>query len=564
MISASFPVSGDDFVNRQEILKRLSFAYQQRQNVALVGTRRIGKTSIAKEFFRRIMGERAIKVTFDVQENLGTPAKFALRIIKPFIIEFLRISKADEIIPLMDAVEITPQNMLEVASHIKSKSLENFARFLIAYYPPSSKNERTVLEKGLRFLDNFAQEKDIKALLVLDEFQAIKSLEKNLGRGENILALLQGIIASSKQSWYLFTGSAVRLMTGILEDADSPFYGRVERIDVGGFTKEDTLSLVDKVINKPISGEAVQLLWAITKGNPYYVVVVSTRANVIAEDKRFVARKDIEKGFIDALTAGELNSHCHYIYDISVGRAKGPNILKEIMKFLSAGPASPTEIAGSMGKDRGVISPYIRELLNLSLIEKSDNRYQISDYILKVWLAGVYGFIDPEIEKIEKNINQNYHDTIVGLKKQRGYLFESYVRELLSKFDNTKFNNRLLPEFKTVECLNIHDDKGIVFGRESNVEIDAFCLGSENWLCEFTYKNELVDKKDIELLIRKKKLVENKLSLAINLLVYVSVSGFTEAALGENAWCVGIKELNALLKKFDMRRIDELEEAEEL
>jgi AAA+ ATPase superfamily predicted ATPase len=473
MISSSFPVSGDDFVNRHEILRRLSLAYQRRQNVALVGPRRIGKTSIAKEFFRRIKRGKTVRITFDVQENLGTPARFVLRIIKLLIVEYLKISQTYELIPLMDAIEITPSNLPNVASQLRSKTLDGFAKFLIAYYPPSTRNERVVLEQGLKFLDEFAQEKDINVMVVLDEFQSIRSLEKNLGRGENVLALLQGIISSSKRSWYLFTGSAVRLMTEILEDADSPFYGRVERIDVGGFTKEDMISLVNRAISKPISGEAAQLLWTLTRGNPYYIVVITNRANVSAEKKTFVVKKDIERGFIEAVTAGELNSHCHYIYDISVGRAESPNVLKEIMKFLSAGPASPTEMANSLGKDRGFISPYIRDLLNLSLVEKTGSKYNISDYILKVWLAGVYGFSDPYIERIEKNINHNYQESLALLKKQRGYLFESYIREMLRKFNNTKFNNRLLPKFETVESLNIHDDKGEVFGRASNVEVDA-------------------------------------------------------------------------------------------
>lgn len=565
MISISYPVSGKDFVDRHEILRKLSLAYQRRQNVALVGPRRVGKTSIAKEFLRRINNKNVIKVTFDVQENIGTPARFALRLLRTFISSYLNLYSIDELTPLLETIEIIPHNLLEISYQIKSKTLETLAKTLIAYYPPSSKeNERVILENILRFLDSFAQEKETKIVMVFDEFQAIRELEKSLGKAENILGLLEGIISTSIQSWYLFTGSMIRLMTVILEDANSPLYGRVERINVGGFTKEDMVSLVDRAIHKSISGEATQLLWSITGGNPYYTVVISNHADAKSLDKEFVSKADIEAGFIESITTGELNSHCYYIYDISIGRAKRANLLKEIMKLLSSGSATPTEIAKHLGKDRGVISPYLRDLINLSLIEKINNRYCISDYILKVWLAGVYGLSEPYIEKIEKNINQTHQESLEQLKTQRGYLLESYLREMLMKFNNMKFKDRVLPRFELVDSLNMYDEKGEVFGKPSNVEIDALCQGEENWLCEFKYKYELADRGDINLFLRKKRFVESRLSINIDSLIFVSISGFREDALSEqNVWFIDAKELNAILKRVNMRRLDELKELEE-
>lgn len=563
MISVSFPVTGEDFINRREILRRLLLAYQRRQNVALVGTRRIGKTSIAREFLRKIEEEALIKVVFDVQENLGTPARFALRLIRFFLAAYLKAYSINGTIPLVEAIEINPDSLSGISSAIKSERLEDLAKFLRAYYPSSSKNERVIIEKCLRFLDEFAQEQGVKVILVLDEFQAIKGLERGLGKGESILALIEGIISSSKHSWYLFTGSMVRLMTQILEDAESPFYGRVERINVEGLTKDDMISLVNKVVHKPISGEAAQLLWTLTRGNPYYTIVISNRANTSGEEKKIIIKEDIERGLTESITAGELNSHCRYVYDISVGRTKSPNILKELMKLLSSGEFTPAVLADNLGRDRGFISPYLRELLNLSLIEKTADKYCISDYILKLWLDGIYGLSEPYIEKIKKNINQNYQESLAKLKTGMGYLFESYIREMLSKFDNTKFQDKLLPEFKSVESLNIYDEKGEVLGRPSNIEVDALCRGEENWLCEFRHRNELTDRKDLSLLIKKQALVESRLSIKINTLVFISTSGFTEDALAEKkVWCITLRELNAMLKRFSMRRIDELEEME--
>ncbi|MBW1929122.1 MAG: ATP-binding protein [Deltaproteobacteria bacterium] len=559
MISVSFPISGKNFVNREDILRRLNIAHKRRQNVALVGPRRIGKTSIAKEFLSRVKETDVVKLIFDVQQNLGTPSRFILRLIRSFLeayfSSFSNISNTTY--QLLDVLEIEPKNLLKISSLIDSETLDELAKFFIAYYPPPPENERVIFEKGFRFLDKFMIEKKLKLMLVLDEFQAIKELERSMYKRESILGLMHGIISSTQNSWYMFTGSMVRLMTEIMEEADSPFYGRVERINVGGFTKEDMISLIYKAIDKPVSGEAIQWMWALTKGNPYYIVVISNQVTNFGINKKYIMKEDVERAFLESITNGDINSHCYYTYDLSVGKAKKANMLKEIMKSLAMGSATPTEIASSLGKDRGFISPYLRELLNLSLIEKTNGKYSITDPILKIWLAGVYGYVDPEIKRIRTKTDQHYKEAISSLKKQRGFFFESYVRELFRKFDGSSYGGVLLPKFNTVDQVNIYDKEGKIFGFPSNVEIDALCLGEENWICEIRYRNDLVTYRDISLLIKKKQFLEEYISEKIHRIVFISITGFTESALKEKSvWCIGLQELNKMFDMYKMRKID--------
>ena len=109
--------------------------------------------------------------------------------------------------------------------------------------------------------------------------------------------------------------------------------------------------------------------------------------------------------------------------------------------------------------------------------------------------------------------------------------------------------------------MNIYDESGKVFGYPSNIEIDALCLGNKNWLCEFRYRGNLVEKKDISLLAKKKLFLQNKLKIKIDNLVFFSPAGFTDAALKEkNVLCIDQRTLNSLLKKFQMRRLDDVSE----
>jgi len=558
MISLSRIAVGKDFVNREEILKRLTIAYKK-HNVALVGPRRIGKSSIAAQFFEILPDAKVTKVIFDVSQNMGTPGKFALRLLISYLEAYLKLKSKDRnLAVLLEDVDIKPINLMELAEGINSNILRRLAQFMVNYYPPSAENEQEVLKRVLIFLEDFAEENKCEVSIVLDEFQAISEFERfsSFGKGR-VLPFLQGIVSSQKRVWYLFTGSAISLMTEIVEGEDSPFYGRVEKIDVGGFTKEDSVELINRVSNKPFSGEALALLWAITKGNPYYLVVLANRVNFLSEDKKYIDKNIIEEAFIEEITRGVLYSHCQYFFDTSLGKiGKSSSVLKEVIRILSTGIKSPSGIAKRLGREVSYVGPLLSNLYQLDLILKEGKQYFIADPVLQVWIEDVYGFGLPKIEKIKKKVARNYQENIANLKKDTGHFFESYMRELLSKFDGSGFRERELPCFEKIESLNIFDRNGYVYGKPSNIEIDALCVGKAVWICEFRYRNELAVKKDIDLFIRKKHLVEEILNLRVETLMFISKAGFTEAAMKEtDVWLVDSKDLNELLSKFNMRKI---------
>ena len=158
MISTSHPVSGDEFVNRLDLLSQLK-RYYPSQNAALVGPRRIGKTSIAKQLIESMDQKDTIKFIFKVHENMGTPGKFAIRLLRFFLNAYfdLRPHVAASVI---DEIEIKPDVLIDVANQIKSGKLYDLSRFLSNYYPPTPDSERAVMDRILRFLDDFSIQGD--------------------------------------------------------------------------------------------------------------------------------------------------------------------------------------------------------------------------------------------------------------------------------------------------------------------------------------------------------------------------------------------------------------------
>lgn len=555
MISISHPVSGEDFVDRMDLLKNLHAAYPV-DNVVLVGPRRIGKSSIADQFLLTLKDKNTIKFRFNVQGNMGTPGKFAVRLLRPFLFSYFeQFSNFGD--PRFDEIEINPSVLIDAANHINSKNLYNLARFLNSYFPPSPENERAVMEKILRFLDEFSIEMGVKAAVVLDEFQEILGLDK-YGDFKNgkVLGFLENIISAQKNVWYLFTGSAVRIMTNILEGENAPYQGRVKRFHVQPFDKDDTLKLVYKCINKPISAEALNLLFTLSNGHPFYTVAIISAADTISNSGAIINKQSVEEAFISELIGGTLDSHCNYLFDTSLSRIRSDAFLKEILRELSTGDASLTELSAKVGRSTGYLSLPLRNLYNLDLIDRKNKRYHIADHVLEIWLRTVYGQNEPNADIIRRNISENYREHIAALSTEIGLYFESYMREMLQKFAGQEYEGIRLPRFTSVQgAINVSDESGEVFGKPSNIEIDALCRGGENWVCEFKYRKRSVSKKDIALFMKKRAFLEKKLNLKIHRMMYVARSGFSEPALDSDVWCLTFRQLNKLRAMLNMTKI---------
>lgn len=556
MISTSHPVSGNNFINRVDILKKLHASYPD-ENVALVGPRRIGKSSIAEQFLLTLKTENTIKLIFKVHGNMGTPGKFAMRLLRFFLNSYFDI-RPHQIASAIDEIELNPNLLVDVSNQINSKILYDLSRFLSNYFPPLPENERAVVERILRFLDEFSQEMNLNAAVVLDEFQDIIDLQKYKGFEDGkLFAFLESIISDQKNVWYLFTGSAVRMIIKILEDGDSPFYGRVKRLNVTNFGREAVFDLAHKCIEKSITAEGLNFLFSLTGGHPFYAVVISRAANSISGPDAIITKQNIEEAFIDELTSGALDSHSNYMFETSLGRVRSDVFLRELLRALVHGESTQTELARKVGRSPGYLSPALRNLVNLDLVINRNKKYFIADHILEIWLGAVYGQNEPRLDIIRRKIAANYNEKIAALSTEIGIYFESYMRELLQKFNGQKYAGIILPRFDRIQGgINRFDESGEVFGKPSNIEIDALCQGDENWICEFKYRKKSVSRKDIDSLIRKKDFIAKEMRFPIHRILYVAKSGFCEYALNKSeVWCLTQQELNELRSVLNMPKM---------
>ncbi len=462
--------------------------------------------------------------------------------------------------PGTEDIVVNSKILMDISDNLKSKTFLNLSRFIISYYPPSPENEREVLGRILKFIDDFSIEMEIKSAIVLDEFQEIVNLNKYKGfENGNLLGFLEDIISRQKNTWYLFTGSAVRLMEDIIAGPASPFLGRIIEFHVKPFNKEDSIQLVYKCTEKPITSEALNFLFTLSKGHPFYTVILAGAASRTASNFNMISKQHIEEAFISELSAGALDIHCNYLFETSLSRLQGHGtFMMEILRELSSGRSTLTELSKRLGRQTGYLSTPLRNLYKIDLIDKDKKTYYITDSVLTFWLKNIYGNEETDLQHVKERIQENYKEYFASLSSETGIFFESYLREMLNRFDGQNYQNIQLPKFDDVQGVNMLDSNGVMFGRPSNIEIDALCRGTKNWLFEFKYRKKSVGKKDIELLKRKRDFAENKLEIKIHKIVFIAKSSFSEYALQSDVWCLTMQDINKLLSLLNMKKVSEV------
>jgi len=268
-------------------------------------------------------------------------------------------------------------------------------------------------------------------------------------------------------------------------------------------------------------------LFSLSKGHPFYTVILTKTASGNASDFNIISKQHVEEAFISELSAGALDIHCNYLFEASLSRLKGRGtFMMEILRELSSGRATLTELSKRLGRQTGYLSTPLRNLYNIDLIDKEKKAYYITDSVLTFWLKNIYGNEETNLQHVKERIQENYKEYFASLSSEAGIFFESYLREMISRFGGQYYQDIYLPKFDDVNGINMLDKNGDVFGRPSNIEVDALCRGTENWLFEFKYRKKSVGKKDIELLKKKRNFVENKHEIKIHKIVFIAKSRY--------------------------------------
>lgn len=214
-------VEGDNFTDREEETRRLKRNFENGMNVILISPRRMGKTSLVRKV-RSQISDPAVRIVmmdiYDCRSEYDFYNRFAATIIK------------------------------ETAGKVE-QAIENIQRFLVRLTPkisfsPEPMSEYSVSlgitpqnyspEEILDLPETIAQEKGLRIVVCIDEFQQIGEMPDSLALQKRI----RGVWQHHTQVSYCLFGSKKHLMTNLFQSRRMPFYQFGEMNELGPIPTE--------------------------------------------------------------------------------------------------------------------------------------------------------------------------------------------------------------------------------------------------------------------------------------------------------------------------------------
>lgn len=382
-------------------------------NVALIGYRRIGKSSILNKVQQQLEDRNITVVNFDVKKNIGAPGIFFERLNMQIFDAYIkhlkrhkRLAKkagniGDKIVQAITGV--LSRKKLKGVSVETSVSLDGTVSitpkidFIESQQQPDYQKTMETIFSTARA---FAEESNSRFVIMLDEFQDILRLKRYRGL-HNIIDLFRSVLQErGKQVSYVVCGSQVHMIRKILQEGDSSLFMHSKEYLVGELDHKYALDLFESYasargIKERKQGELREIAkqaYKIVGGHPFYLMQLAESWNEKTGEK-------IEQTFERELRSpiGSLHAYQEHVLAEDLKDAQGGPILRTILQIIASRrnpsndepmPSTLTDIAKPLRKRIQELEPYLGELAKFALVTKDEKNstYVIRDKVLDQYL----------------------------------------------------------------------------------------------------------------------------------------------------------------------------------
>ncbi|WP_054855183.1 ATP-binding protein [Vulcanisaeta sp. JCM 16161] len=223
-----------DFYDREEELNTLINSFRNLQPVAVIGYRRLGKSSLLNVALR-LVGDDFIAVKVSL-EGIRTIRQFLDLYAGSVLAEVVRRSLRLRVRPILANVRDYLHELLGAVREvgIRVGSLELYARL----YSDALDGRVNAIEALREFLDmpqRLAEDLGRRIIVVLDEFQQVRFLKQPY---PEILRVMRSRWQVHDMVEYAIAGSEVGIIRELLGRGDEPFYAFFRVMELKPFSKE--------------------------------------------------------------------------------------------------------------------------------------------------------------------------------------------------------------------------------------------------------------------------------------------------------------------------------------
>ena len=364
------------------------------------------------------------------------------------------------------------------------QNLENFSKSIIEY------NSGIVADTSFQSFQSaleyvFELSRNERIILVIDEYPYVARSSKSLA---STLQMLIDKYKDTSKVMLILCGSSMSYMEDNVLAYKAPLYGRrTAQMKILPFDFEETCRYF-----KNFSSEDKALIYGIVGGTPQYLLQMNDKQSI--ED-------NIKNTYLNPVS---------FLFEEPTNLLKQevrePAIYTAIITAIATGASRMSEIATKVGEDTNVCTSYIKNLMNLGIVQKEtpygekNSRktiYYIEDNMFRFW----YRFVLDNNSVIMRGATDRVYKRIEPyLSDYMGKVFEDICTQYLWK--------QLLDEKCPIEFNSLGRWWGNDPKEKKHTEIDI--IGEQDkdtaLFGECKWTNEKVDLSVLETLVKRSKL----------------------------------------------------------
>lgn len=387
----------------------------------------------------------------------------------------------------------------------EKQNLENFSKSIIEFSSGIQAETSFVsFQAALEYVFKLAE--DERIILAIDEYPYVARSSKSLA---STLQLLIDKYKDTSKLMLILCGSSMSYMEDHVLAYKAPLYGRrTAQMKIQPFDFEESCRYFQH-----LSDEDKALIYGIAGGTPQYLLQMSDKLSV---------EENIKNTYLNPMS---------FLYEEPVNLLKQevrePAIYNAIITAIATGHSRMSEISSKVGEDTNVCSNYIKNLINLGIIQKETpygekeskkSIYSIEDNMFYFW----YRFVLDNNSVIARGAADLVYNRIEPqLSDYMGRVFEEICKQYLWK--------QLLAGQSPIEFISLGRWWGNDPTQKCQTEIDI--MGEQDkesaLFAECKWRNEKVDLDILETLIGRSKLFRYK---KVHYYLF-SKSGFTKGCI---------------------------------
>lgn len=372
-------------------------------NIAVVGHRRIGKTTILRRAMHELAGHDNVAVAyFDVRENLTEPRRFLDALERAILDAYMSAKR-----PRRGSMAAGRNRVLRLANRatdaLLSKRIKSVelgisgegavtARLVVDEDRP---DYGRLLVSVLKSASALAERDRLKFVVMIDEFQDLAALSRYPGLSD-VLGLFRSAVQDRGPNVsFVVSSSRVRLSRAILGGGRSPLFGHFHMQPVGEMDRPSSVLLFKKYLRSmglpghraggpPAAAVARAAAAAngLVGGHPYYLMALA---------EAWDGREDVKRTYGRSLEPplGLLHLYCEYVLSEDMGSAVKSPLSRTILEAAAVGDGggipSYSALARALSYKIERLPRYVRPLVEADLLDDGSG-FAVRDPVLRDYL----------------------------------------------------------------------------------------------------------------------------------------------------------------------------------